>query len=81
MGGGGPGGTLIFSYMRRLGPFLGVQNNEFQYFLDFQKNEYLFGYEDFVDIFFLRGGGGWGHHKTGLFLEVSRRDDLRLKRN
>ena len=25
------GGTLIFSYIRRLGPFLGVQNFEFQY--------------------------------------------------
>ena len=28
-------------------------------FLDFQKNEYFWGYEDFVDIF-------WGHHKIGL---------------
>ena len=30
-----PGGgrdTLIFSYKRRLGPFFGVQNFEFQYF-------------------------------------------------
>ena len=32
-GGGGGGGTLIFSHIRRLGPFLGVQNSEFQYFL------------------------------------------------
>ena len=29
------GGTLIFSYIRRLGPFFGVQNFEFQYFLGF----------------------------------------------
>ena len=29
---GGGGDTLIFSYIRRLGPFLGVQNFEFQYF-------------------------------------------------
>ena len=28
-----------------------VQNFEFQYFLGFQKNEYFWGYEDFVDIF------------------------------
>ena len=26
------GGTLIFSHIRRLGLFLGVQNSEFQYF-------------------------------------------------
>ena len=32
---GGGGGTLIFSYIRRLGPFFGVQNFEFQYFLGF----------------------------------------------
>ena len=29
------GGTLIFSYIRRLGSFFGVQNFEFQYFLGF----------------------------------------------
>ena len=34
--GGGGGGTLIFSYIRRLGSFLRVQNFEFQYFLDYQ---------------------------------------------
>ena len=34
---GGGGGTLIFSYIRRLGTFLGVQNFEFQYFLGFHK--------------------------------------------
>ena len=33
------------------GHFLGVKNFEFQYFWGFQKNEYFFGYEDFVDIF------------------------------
>ena len=30
--GGGRGGAEIFIYIRRLGPFLGVQNLEFQYF-------------------------------------------------
>ena len=50
--GGGGGGTLIFSHIRRLGLFFWVQNSEFQYFLGFQKNEYIMGYEDFVDIFF-----------------------------
>ena len=61
----GPGGEgiLIFSYIRRLGPFFGVQNFEFQYFWGFQKNDYFWGYEDFVDIF-------WGHHKIGLYLGV-----------
>ena len=46
----------------------GVQNFEFQIFGGFQKNEYFFGYEDFVNIF--GGGGGGGHHKIGLYLGV-----------
>ena len=41
---------LIFSYIHRLGPFLGVQDFEFQYFGGFQKNEYFLRYDDFVDI-------------------------------
>ena len=32
VGGGGGGGAEIFIYIRRLGPFLGVRNLEFQYF-------------------------------------------------
>ena len=31
------GGTLIFSYICRLGPFFLVQNFEFQYFFGFSK--------------------------------------------
>ena len=31
------GGTLLFSYIPRLGPFFGVQN------LGFQKNDYFLG--------------------------------------
>ena len=50
-GGGGGGGTLIFSHLRRLGPFFGVQILHFNIFWGFQKNEYFLGYEDFVDIF------------------------------
>ena len=46
------GGTLIFSYIRRLGPFLGVKFLNFNIFGGFQKNEYFFGYEHFVDIFY-----------------------------
>ena len=53
-------GTLIFSFIRRLGPFFGVQHFEFQYFFifffffgggggGFRKMIFL-GYEDFVDI-------------------------------
>ena len=49
-GGGIGGGAEIFIYIRRLGPFLGVQNLEFQYFGGFQKYHYFWGYEDFVDI-------------------------------
>ena len=41
--------------------FFLVQNSEFQYFLGFSENDYFFGYEDFVDIF-------WGHHKIRLYL-------------
>ena len=48
---GGGGGTQIFSYIRKLGPFFGVQNFEFRYFLGFQKNNFFWGYENFVDIF------------------------------
>ena len=58
------GGILMFSYIRRLGPFLGVQNLKFQKKkLGFKKNEYFFWCEDFVDSF-------WGNHKTGLVLGV-----------
>ena len=38
------GVTLIFLYIRRFGPFLGIQNSEFQYF-------------GFFLIFFFLGGG------------------------
>ena len=51
-GGGGGGGTLIFSHIRRIGPFLWVQNSDFQYFWGFsEKNNIFLGYKDFVDIF------------------------------
>ena len=63
-GGGGGGGSLIFSYIRRLGPFFWAQNFEFRYFLGFQKYRYFWGYGNFVDIF-------WGHHKIGLYLVIS----------
>ena len=52
---GGGGGTLIFSYIRRLGSFFGVKILNSNIFGGFQKNKYFLGYEDFVDIF-------WGHH-------------------
>ena len=57
------GGTLIFSYMRRLGSFFGVQNFEFQYLRGFSEKRIFWGYQDFVDIF-------WGHHKIGLYFGV-----------
>ena len=54
------GGTLIFSHIRRLGPFLGFKILNFNIFGGFQKINIFLGYEDFVDIF-------WGHQKIGLF--------------
>ena len=52
-----PGGTLIFLYMRKLGLFFflggggGFKILNFNNFWGFQKNEFFWGYEDFVDIF------------------------------
>ena len=58
------GGTLIFSYIRRLWPFLGFKILNFNILGDFQKkNEYFWEHEDFVDIF-------RGHHTIGLSLWV-----------
>ena len=75
---GGGGGTLIFSYIRRLWPFLGVQNFEFQYFGGFSKKKNWGGggYENFMDIF-MGSSQNWtilrGHFYTlilGSFLKV-----------
>ena len=42
----------MFSYIYvGSGHFLGVQNFEIQIFWVFRKNEYVLGYEDFVDFF------------------------------
>ena len=58
------GGTLIFSYICRLGPFFWGQNFEFQYFLGvFRKLIFFLGMK-ILWIFF------WGHHKIGLNLVV-----------
>ena len=54
------GGTLIFSHIRRLGPFFWVQNSEFQCFLGFSEKIIFFGGIKILWIFF------WGHHKIGL---------------
>ena len=62
-GGGGGEGTLILSYIRRLGSIFWVQYFEFQYFWGFQKNEYFGGHEDFVEFL-------GGLHKIGLYLGV-----------
>ena len=45
------GGTLIFSRIRRLGPFFGLKILNFNIFWGFQKITIFWGYEDFVDIF------------------------------
>ena len=44
--------------IRRLGPFLGVKNFEFHYFVEFQKYEYFLCMKIFFWIFILGGGGG-----------------------
>ena len=49
----GGGGILIFSYISRLGSFLGFKILNFNIFWGFQKNEDFFGYKDFVDISFV----------------------------
>ena len=72
----GGGGTLIFSYIRRLGPFFGVQNFKFQYFLGFsEKNDILWGMK-ILWIFFGGLSQKWtifrGHFYAflGFFLKV-----------
>ena len=58
--GWGGGGTLIFSHIRRLGPFFWIQNSEFQYFLGFSEKWIFFWSMKILWKFF------WGHHKIGL---------------
>ena len=64
--GGRGGGTLILSYIRRLGPFNWAQNFEFQYlFMVFRKTNIFVGYEEYFfgvleipDIFWVNGRCG-----------------------
>ena len=52
----GGGGTLIFSYIRRLGPFLGLKILNFNIFLlsfflgggGFRKMNIFWGYEEYI---------------------------------
>ena len=60
--GGGGGGTLILSHIRRLKLFFGVQNSEFQYFWVFRKMNIFLDTMKILWIFF------GGHHKIGLVL-------------
>ena len=57
-GGGGGGGTLIFSHIRRLGPFFWDRNSEFQYFLGFSEKWIFLGGMKILWIFFFFWGGG-----------------------
>ena len=52
----GRGGTIIFSFIRRLAPFWGSKFWISIPLRVFRKMKIFLGYEDFVDIF-------WGHHK------------------
>ena len=67
------GGSLIFSYMRRLDPFFWDQNFEFRYFLGVFRKINIFWGMKILWIFF------WGHHKIGLYLEVILRYFLKVK--
>ena len=65
-GGGGGGVNLIFSYIHRLGSFLGVQNFEFHHLGGgggIRKMNIFWGLR--ILWIFL-----WGHHKKGLYLGV-----------
>ena len=58
------GVTLIFSYTRRLGPFLGVQKFQFQYVLGVFREMNIFGGMKILLIF-------WGVYQIiGLYLRV-----------
>ena len=58
------GGTFIYSYIRRLGSlFEGFKIWNFNILGFFQKNEYFWGYENFVDIIL-------GPPRIGLVLKV-----------
>ena len=46
------------------GHFLVFQILNFNIFRGFQKNEYFWGYEDFVDFFFFWRGGGSSQNWT-----------------
>ena len=47
----GPGGDILFSYIRRPGSFFWFKTLSFIILGGFRKNEYFLGYQDFVDIF------------------------------
>ena len=55
------GGGVLWYFHTYVGTgyFLGFKILNFNIFGGFEKNEYFWGYKDFVDIF-------WGHHKIGL---------------
>ena len=61
----GGGGTLVFSYIRRLGSFFGLKTLNFNIFLGFSEKLiiYFWGMK-ILWIFF------GGHHKIGLYLGV-----------
>ena len=47
-------GALLFLYKRRLGSFcFGLDILKFIILGGFQKNKYFWGYEDFMDIFWV----------------------------
>ena len=62
-GGGWGGGGWVLLYFHAYvgsGYYWGFKILNFNIFGGFQKTEYFWGYEDFVDIF-------WGQYKIGLY--------------
>ena len=60
----GEGGTLIFSYIRRLGSLFWVHNFEFQYFWGVFRKINMFWGMKILWIFYE------GHHRIGLYLAI-----------
>ena len=56
----GEGGTLIFSYIRRLGPFFGLRILNFNIRFGFRKN-----LNNIFFFFFFGGGGGYEEYFFG----------------
>ena len=67
---GGGGVTLIFSHIRRLGPFFGFKILNFNIFWGFQKNEYFLEVLRFCGYFLGSSQNGASLSNLGSFFTV-----------